>query len=103
MNLDTHETRTLATIPHTELEVAPDGSAVSFASGPGHLSMNLFVLALEAPSGANGLPRAAGDPKPVTDGEGLWHAHNGGWMPDSRTLVFTRDKDFGDAYELVER
>ena len=34
--------------------------------------------------------------------EGRWHAHNGGWFPDSQTLIFTRDEDYGDVFELIE-
>ncbi len=35
--------------------------------------------------------------------EGTWHVHNGGWSADSKQLVYTQDKDYGDIYELVER
>lgn len=36
-------------------------------------------------------------------GEGTWHVHNGGWSADSKQLVYTQDKDYGDIYELVEK
>jgi Tol biopolymer transport system component len=102
VHLESGDTRLLATLPHTELAVAPDGTAVSFCSGPGHLRMDLYVLELEVPADAEGLPAARGDAVRRTDGEGRWHAHNGGWFSDSRTLVFTRDEDYGDVYELIE-
>jgi len=102
VNLATGETQPLWTTPHTELEVAPDGTAVSFCSGPGHMGMNVYVLELEPPVDADGLPTRVGEPVQQTDGEGRWHAHNGGWMSDSQTLVFTRDEDYGDAFELIE-
>ncbi|MFT7484842.1 MAG: Tol biopolymer transport system component, partial [Candidatus Paceibacteria bacterium] len=88
--------------PHTEPEVAPDGTALSFCSGAGHMSMNVFVLELRLPVGAERLPSAVGEPVQRTTGEGAWHAHNGGWMSDSNALVFTRDQDYGDVYELIE-
>lgn len=102
VNLETGDTRLLATIPHTELEVAPDGTAVSFCSGPGHSGLNVHVLELEPPTDPDGLPTAAGEPVRRTDGQGRWHTHNGGWMPDSHTLVFTRDEDYGNVFELIE-
>ena len=87
----------------TEMEVAPDGSAVSFASGRGHMAMGLAVLKLEPPSEPGGLPRAVGEPEFVVRTEGTWHVHNGGWSADSKQLVYTQDQDYGDIYELVER
>jgi len=102
VHLGTGVTRLLLTRPHTELAAAPDGSAVSFCSGAGHLCMDLWLLELEVPTDPDGLPAARGEPIQLTDGGGTWHAHNGGWFPDSRTLVFTRDEDFGDVFELIE-
>ena len=64
--------------------------------------MDLYVLDLKVPADEHGLPTAMGDPVRITDGEGRWHAHNGGWFPDSQTLVFTRDEDYGDVFELIE-
>ena len=87
----------------TEMDVAPDGSAVSFASGRGHMAMGLAVLKLEPSLDPDGLPRAVGEPEFVVRTEGTWHVHNGGWSADSKQLVYTQDKDYGDIYELVER
>jgi hypothetical protein len=39
----------------------------------------------------------------VVRAEGSWHVHNGGWSPDSKRIVYTHDRDYGDIYELVER
>jgi len=85
------------------MDVAPDGRAVAFCFGPGHMSMGLAVLNLEPPSNPEGLPRAVGEPEYVVQTKGTWHVHNGGWSPDSKSLVYTRDQDYGDIYELVER
>jgi hypothetical protein len=30
------------------------------------------------------------------------HVHDGGWSVDSSQLVYTRDLDYGDIFELVE-
>jgi Tol biopolymer transport system component len=86
-----------------EIDVAPDGSAVAFCYGRGHASMGLAVLKLEGPSTADGLPRAIGEPEHVVRAEGTWHVHNGGWSPDSKRLVYTHDRDYGDIYELVKQ
>jgi TolB protein len=86
----------------TEFDVAPDGSAVAFAYGRGHMAMGLAVLRLELPPGPDELPRALGEPEYVVRSHGTWHVHNGGWSPDSKSLVYTQDKDYSDIYELLE-
>ena len=43
------------------------------------------------------------EPEYVVPTEGTWHVHNGGWSPDSKKLVYTQDKDYGDLYELVKK
>lgn len=86
-----------------QIDVAPDGSAVAFCFGRGHFSMGLAVLKLEPSSDPDGLPRAVGEPEYVVSTEGTWHVHNGGWSPDSKKLVYTQDKDYGDLYELVKK
>lgn len=101
-NLETGEERTLFVGALMELDVAPDGSAVSFCFGRGHMSMGLAVLKLEPTVDSRDLPRAAGDPDWVVRADRTWHVHNGGWSPDSKSLVYTRDQDYGDIYELVE-
>ena len=103
VDLETGRERVLFDKPHAEIDVAPDGRAVAFCAGPAHLGMKPFVLRLEPPSEPGGLPRVVGEPEPLYPLEGRWHVHNGGWSADSSSLVFTRDTDFGDIYELVER
>jgi Tol biopolymer transport system component/tRNA A-37 threonylcarbamoyl transferase component Bud32 len=103
VDLDTGRERSLFVGPFGELEVAPDGRAVAFCFGPGHMSMGLALLRLEPPAGPDGLPRATGEPEYVVRAENGWHVHNGGWSPDSKSIVYTRDQDYGDIYELVER
>jgi Tol biopolymer transport system component len=86
-----------------EIDVAPDGSAVAFCFGRGHMGMGLALLRLDPPSEPGGLVRAIGEPEYVVPTEGTWHVHNGGWSADSKSLVYTRDMDYGDIYELVAR
>ena len=103
VDLETGEEQSLFVGPFMEMDVAPDGSAVAFCYGPGHMAMGLAVLKLEPPSGPGGLPRAVGEPEYVVATTGTWHVHNGGWSADSKQLVYTRDMDYGDIFELVER
>jgi Tol biopolymer transport system component len=103
VDLETGREQSLFIGPLTEMDVAPDGSAVAFCHGRGHMAMGLAVLKLEPSSEPGGLPRAIGEPEYVVRTEGTWHVHNGGWSADSKQLVYTQDKDYGDIYELVER
>jgi Tol biopolymer transport system component len=103
VDLESGREETLLVGALQEIDVAPDGRAVAFCYGRGHLSMGLAVLKLEAPSDPDGLPRAVGEPEYVVPTEGSWHVHNGGWSPDSQRLVYTQDEDYGDIYELVEK
>jgi len=103
VDLETGEEQSLFVGPFMEMDVAPDGSAVAFCFGQGHMAMGLAVLKLEPPSEPGGLPRAVGEPEFVVPTTGTWHVHNGGWSADSKQLVYTRDMDYGDIYELVER
>ncbi len=98
-NLKTGESSVLLNTPFTEIQIAPDGSAVSYCTALSHSDMNLFVLPL-APAASGGLPRPAGPSRAITDGKGEWHVHNGGWSPDSRQVIYTRDTDTGDVYVL---
>ena len=100
VNLDTGESEVLMKTPYTEHRVSPDGRSVSFCKALSHSDMNLFILPLAPPATLDGLPRAAGEPRPATIGKGEWHVHNGGWSPDSKQVIYTRDTDTGDIYLL---
>ena len=103
VDLETRESRTLWSGPHAEVDVAPDGSAVMFCKGLGHLNMGLAVLELVAPEEAGGLPVARGEPEEIVRPEARWHVHHGGWAPDSKSAVYVHDADRGNIYELVEQ
>jgi TolB protein len=98
-NLDSGRSATLLRTAFAEFAVAPDGSGVSYCTALSHSGMNLHVLPL-APDGPEGLPKPAGPPRAVTKGEGRWHVHNGGWSPDSKQVIYTRDTDSSDIYLL---
>ena len=102
VDLQTGQQHILFEGPHTELDVAPDGGSVAFCGGYGHVGMMLYTIQLTEPFASDGLPRAKGEPVLVPVEPGLWHAHIGGWSPDSKRLVFTWDLDYGDIYEVVE-
>jgi serine/threonine protein kinase len=97
-NLETTRSAVLLETPFAEFAVAPDGSAVSYCTALSHSNMNLHLLGLAASDSGDGLPRRAGEPRVITQGEGRWHVHNGGWSPDSRQVIYTRDTDTGDIY-----
>jgi len=102
VDLGTGREQTLFVGALTEFDVAPDGNAVAFCFGRGHMAMGVAVLRLAAPSDPDGLPRALGEPAYLARPQGTWHVHNGGWSPDSKRLVYTQDTDYGDIYELVK-
>jgi len=103
VDLETGRKQILFVGPLMEIDVAPDGRAVAFCSGRSHSGMGLARLRLDPPSEPGGLPQAIGEPEYVVRSERTWHVHNGGWSPDSKKLVYTRDMDYGNIYELVER
>ncbi len=101
LHLDTGEDRLLISGPIAEVEASPTGRRLSFVESTSHFMMNLHVLDLRRPPDARGLPEVAGEPYPITFGNGVWHVHNGGWAPDGRSLVYSRDRDYGDIH-LIE-
>ncbi len=84
-----------------EVAVSPDGSGVTFIEAVSHFTMELYLLPL-TPAGPDELPAVAGAPRQITFGEGAWHVHSGGWAPDGRGVVYSRDRDFGDIYVIQD-
>ncbi len=99
-NLETGEEILLYAGPHTEMILSPDGSAIALVQSASHFDQGLFLLELEVPTTEDGLPRALGGLTRITDGQGLWHVHNGSWSPDGKRIVYTQDTDDGDIYLL---
>ena len=97
-DLDTGKEVVLLRGPTAEMVVARDGSAVAYLHSVSHFAMQVIVQRL-AP-GPDGLPRPVGPPKQLTNGGGEWHVHMGGWSPDGKAVVYTRDADSGDVYMI---
>jgi len=99
-NLETGEDSLLYSGPHTEMILAPDGSAIALVQSASHFDQGLHLLNLEVPTTQNGLPKPVGELVRITDGQGRWHVHNGSWSHDGGWIVYTRDTDDGDLYLL---
>ena len=87
----------------TEIFVKADGTGVGFIHGPGHWNMDVYLLPLKPPSQETGFPTPIGKPIQLTNGEGKWHAHNCAWSPDGNTMIYVRDEDFGNIYQITGR
>lgn len=85
----------------TEIFVKADGSGIGFIHGPGHWNMDVFLLPLKPPSHETEFPIPTGEPIKLTNGEGKWHAHNCAWSPDGKTMIYVRDEDVGNIYQLT--
>lgn len=83
-----------------EVAVSPDGSALTFVEAVSHFTMEQYVLGLTSTNAPSQLPRALGEPRQITFGDGYSHAHSGGWAPDGSGVVYSRDRDFGDIYVI---
>jgi hypothetical protein len=105
VNFRTGKEDVLLEEPHTELIVARDGTAVAYCRAANHPAMQLYYLKLRLPSpeSVDGLPTPEGQPVQLTDGHGNYHVHNGGWSPDGKEIVYTRDIDAGDIYVIEPR
>ena len=99
-DLETGRETLLLEGPSAEVNVAPDGRSLSYCHAASHFNMNLHILPLEPPASPDGLPRPAGEPVQMTDGKGIWHVHNGGWSPDSKTLIYSHDADEADIFVI---
>ena len=97
-DLETGADISVLVLQQTEIEVAADGSALTFLASKSHYNMNLHLLRLK--EGPDGLPRADGDPVKLTAGDGQWHVHNGSFTPDGKSVVYTRDTDTADIYMI---
>jgi len=102
-DLETRREQILYVGPLMEMDVAPDSGAVAFCFGRAHMGKGLARLRIEPPSAPGGWPHATGELEYVVPTEGTWHVHGGGWPAGSQSLIYTRDMDYGNVYELVER
>ena len=88
---------------HTDLIVARDGTGVAYCRAASHGMMQLYSLKLRPPSpeSVDGLPTPEGEPVQLTDGN--YHVHNGGWSPDGKEIVYSRNIAEGDIYVIERR
>jgi Tol biopolymer transport system component len=89
IDLETGQEVILIEGSHTELIAAPDGRAVAYNRGVSHFYMDLHLLRLVRPASPGELPSRLGDPEQLTEGQGVWHVHIGGWSPDSKEMSIT--------------
>jgi TolB protein len=87
----------------TEIFVKADGSGVGFIHGPGHWNMDVFLLPLKPPLQETEFPIPVGEPIQLTNGEGKWHAHNCAWSPDGSRMIYVRDEDVCNIYQITNR
>jgi hypothetical protein len=101
VNLETNEERLLYAGLHPEMILAADGTAIALVKSESHINQVLLRLPLEPPATTDGLPTAMDDLERFTDGQGLWHVHNGVWFPDAEWIVYPQDTDNADIYLLT--
>ena len=98
--LETGSEQVLYRGPHMDVAAGRDGKAVLFCYAASHSDQSVFILPL-AQRANDVLPHAAGEPRRLTSGKGLWHAHQGSWSPDGKTVFYARDYIEDDIY-LIE-
>jgi hypothetical protein len=102
-HLTTGEDVLLRTGAIAEVAAPPDGHALSFIDAVSHFTMELYVLRLTPTSKPDQLPHPDGEPLRITSGNGNWHSHAGGWSADGRSVVYSRDRDYGDIYTIESK
>jgi Tol biopolymer transport system component/class 3 adenylate cyclase len=87
--------------PLTEIFVNTAGSEIGFIQGTSHQSQNIYALPLSNLLQEKPFPLVIGEPKRLTDSDGIWHAHYGTWAPKGDEIIYIRDEDFINIF-LVE-
>jgi Tol biopolymer transport system component len=87
----------------TEIFVKSDGTGIGFIQGTGHWTQNIYFLPLKVPLQKTDFPLVIGEPQQLTDGEGIWHAHNGTWAPYEDKIIYVRDEDLSNIYIVENR
>jgi hypothetical protein len=98
--LPTGQEAKLLSGPSAELVVARDGRAILYCLAASHFGMQFYVLRLAPPVQEQGLPLPLGEPYQLTRGKDPSHVHTGGWSPDGKAIVYTRDLDQGDIFVI---
>jgi Tol biopolymer transport system component len=100
VSLPTGQEAKLLSGPSAELVVARDGRAILYCLAASHFGMQFYVLRLAPPVQEQGLPLPLGEPYQLTRGKDPSHVHTGGWSPDGKAIVYTRDLDQGDIFVI---
>ncbi|MGH9795674.1 MAG: protein kinase domain-containing protein [Candidatus Acidiferrales bacterium] len=99
-NLESGKEALLLKTPSAEHIVSPRGDAVLYCHADSHFGMQFYLLRLSLPVLEGALPQPIGEPLQLTAAEDPSHVHTGGWSPDGKSIVFTRDTDQGDILVL---
>jgi len=97
-HLGTGEDNLLFEGAFSEVAVSPDGSAMTVISSVSHFTMELLLQRLRPTHSATELPSTDGPLEQITHGNGEWHVHAGGFSRDGSSIVYARDRDYGDIY-----
>jgi Tol biopolymer transport system component len=94
-NLATGEDSLIYSGRLTEIFVNPNGNSIGYAYDlRSHHNQSLYLLSKED----NGT--FTSEPNRLTNGEGLWHAHMASWSPDGKSIVYVKDTDRSNIYEI---
>jgi hypothetical protein len=85
---------------HLELAVALDGRGVTYASGVSRFALGVYLLPLHEPAGHSGLPQPLGTPATLVSAQTGAYPRNGGWSPDGKAIVYTRERHDADIYAI---
>jgi len=78
----------------TEIFVSPTGNSIGFSYDVSHYNQSLYILSKQDNE------TFTSEPYRLTNGEGHWHAHNATWCPDGKSIVFVKDTDRANIFEL---
>lgn len=84
----------------TEICVSPDYKMVSYCSSISHFGQTINIIALDYDVKLEELISPLEAPNVFLSGKGGWHPHNGGWTPDGKQILYSKDTDEGDLYIL---
>lgn len=79
----------------TEIFVSPSGNSIGFAYDVSYHNQSLYMLSKQD----NGT--FSSEPYRLTNGEGQWHAHMATWCPDGKSIVYMKDTDRSNIFELT--
>jgi Tol biopolymer transport system component len=100
-NLASGEEAILQRGNHLEIATARDGTGVTYVSGASRFDPSLWLLRLDPGSQTARLPKPVGKPAKIVSVSSGGYPRNGGWSPDGKAIVYTRERHDADVY-LIE-